>query len=49
MNNVLPRGTYIEFDIDDYLADVIAEPDADNMQEMPVTQPATTAPSEVMQ
>jgi hypothetical protein len=49
MNNVLPRGTYIEFDVDDYLADVIAETESPDVQEMPITQPATTAPSEVMQ
>jgi phage portal protein BeeE len=49
MNNVLPRGTYIEFDIDDYLAEVIAETESPDVEEMPMTQPATTAPSEVMQ
>ena len=31
-NNITPRGTYIEFDIDDYI--IGALPDADNMEEM---------------
>ena len=45
MNNVLPRGTYIEFDIDDYLSAVISAPDADNMPEMPhPASPDTTNP-----
>ena len=41
MNNVLPRGTYVKFDIDDYLQGVLE----DSMQEMPeTTQTPDTAP-----
>jgi hypothetical protein len=33
MNNVLPRGTYVKFDIDDYLEGVME----DAMEDMPET------------
>ena len=43
MNNVLPRGTYVKFDIDDYLEGVVE----DAMTEMPeTTQTPDTAPLE---
>jgi hypothetical protein len=43
MNNVLPRGTYVKFDIDDYLAGVVE----DAMEDMPeTTQTPDTAPLE---
>jgi len=43
MNNVLPRGTYVKFDIDDYLAGVVE----DVMEDMPeTTQTPDTAPLE---
>lgn len=39
MNNVLPRGTYVEFDIDDYLADY--QPDGNKSEDTEETgQPA---------
>jgi len=47
MNNVTPRGTYVEFDIDDYLADVIAMPDDDNMPQEPnsnIPEPGESIP-----
>lgn len=44
MNNVLPRGTYVKFDIDEYLAGMIEEEEiADNgeQQQRPDTAPGT--------
>ena len=44
MNNVLPRGTYVKFDIDEYLSGMIEEEDiADTgeQQQMPDAQPTT--------
>ena len=61
MNNVLPRGTFVEFDIDDYLAEVIAMPDDDNMpyeegsnipepgESIPGGEPPEPSPAEPMQ
>jgi hypothetical protein len=43
MNNVLPRGTYVKFDIDDYLEGVME----DAMEDMPeTTQTPDTEPLE---
>lgn len=46
MNNVLPNGTYVRFDIDDYLAEAIGEEEAD-ISEMPETETPTTQPGEM--
>jgi hypothetical protein len=37
MNNILPVGTCVEFDIDDYLADVIGAEDNDMTEMMDAT------------
>jgi hypothetical protein len=50
MNNVLPRGTYVEYDIDDYLSAVISAPDDDNMPYQPgsnMPEPGEATPTEV--
>ena len=46
MNNVLPNGTYVRFDIDDYLAEAIGEGEAD-ISEMPETETPTTRAGEM--
>jgi len=47
MNNVLPNGTYVRFDIDDYLAEAIGEEESD-ISEMPdMTTPNQTPTGEM--
>ena len=47
MNNVLPNGTYVRFDIDDYLAEAIGEEEGD-ISEMPdMTTPNQTPMGEM--
>jgi hypothetical protein len=47
MNNVLPNGTYVRFDIDDYLAEAIGEEEGD-ISEMPdMTTPNQTPTGEM--
>jgi hypothetical protein len=41
MNSILPRGTCVKFDVDEYLAEIVngSEDMADYEDEMPTTNP----------